>query len=90
MDRNSCQDSIRFSLSDDTGDLRFKSFDIVNAPECRSMLETLRNYILSRPLVEIDLRRIQQLDCPGNGQCMDEVVEEIKEAQMLFTPSGGG
>jgi len=79
-----CYDKIRFALSDETGDLRFTAFNIINMPECSQIAETLREKLIGRRLVDIDIAEIQSMTCPGNGQCMTAVVHVIREYQDLF------
>ncbi|MCF7973436.1 MAG: hypothetical protein K9N55_06445 [Phycisphaerae bacterium] len=81
---NDCDDNGRFAISDDTGDLHFTAFDIVNAPECDRLVEELRTKLLDRPLAQIDLSEIQKISCLGNGQCMQTIIHTIVECQDMF------
>ena len=86
---NRCDDNVRFSLSDDTGDLDFTAFDIVNAPECAGLVEELRATLLGQPLAQIDVAEIQSICCPGNGRCMQTIVRAIMECQDMFLRTHG-
>lgn len=79
-----CYDKVRFALSDETGDLRFTSFDIINMPECFSLAETLRETLIGQRLADIDVEHIRRVSCPGNGQCMTTIVGIITEYQDRF------
>jgi hypothetical protein len=81
---NDCDDNVRFALSDDTGDLHFTAFDIVNAPECAGLVEELREKLLGRSLAQIDVAEIQRISCHGKGQCMQTIVRTITECQDMF------
>jgi len=79
-----CYDKVRFALSDETGEMRFTAFDIVNTPECSQLTETLRRILIDRRLADIDVAEIQGMSCPGNGQCMTTIVRIITEYQERF------
>ena len=87
---NDCDDNVRFALSDNAGDLHFTAFDIVNAPECARLVETLRAKLLDRPLAQIDVAQIQKMPCLGNGQCMQTIIHTIMECQDMFLHTHGG
>ena len=72
------------SLSDRTGVLRVKAFDIVEAPECRELAESLRQHLLGMPLAEIDTKAIREVPCSGGGLCGRTVADIIEEYQILF------
>ncbi len=82
-----CDNNVRFTLSDDTGDLHFTALDIVNAPQCIELVEELRARLLGRPLAQIDVAEIQKMACSGNGQCMQAIVGTIIECQDMFLPT---
>ena len=79
-----CYDKVRVALSDETGELRFTDFDIINAPECGKLAEELRSKLLGQQLADIDVVEIQKMSCPGNGQCMEAIVNIIAEYQDRF------
>jgi hypothetical protein len=81
-----CRDNVRFSLSDETGVLKFKSFDIVNTPDCAKLAEELREYLLARPLREIDISLVRSMECPHErGHCIEAVAKVIEEHIEFFT-----
>ena len=84
MTPDQCLDKVRFSLSDASGDLRFKSFDIIDAPECRQIAEGLRDYLVGRPLSEVDVDHIRHLSCPGSGLCMVRIAEVVAEYREMW------
>ena len=81
---NECYDSIRFSLSDLSGRMRFESFDIMDMPECRRAAASIRNYLLHRPLGEVDIGRIRSMEGDGRCPCVAQVVGVVREQQRLF------
>jgi len=83
-----CYDNVRFSLGDESGELRFESFEIVGMPECQETADELTRYLLGRPLREVDLKRIRSMDCRGSGQCMATVASVIEEHQQMFGAAG--
>ena len=85
-----CRNKVRFVLSDKTGTLRFTDFDIVNAPECGEVAGPLKEYLLGRPLTGIDLGYIRQLTCPGNGQCIRDIVDVIENSLSILAPDEDG
>ena len=81
---NECYDKIRFSLSDESGVLRFETFAIMDVPECRDMEREFRAYLVGRPLSEADLGHLRSLTCDGDGICTRAVIRAIEEQQQLF------
>ena len=79
-----CYDRIRFTLGDASGVVCFKSFDIVDAPQCASMAQALRTYLVGRPLSDINLDYLRSLTCRGNGECMRAVIYAVREYQQVF------
>ncbi len=57
------QDKVVFSLSDRSGELRFESFDAVNAPELEPSLRPVREYLLGRSLSEIETKTLNNMLC---------------------------
>ncbi len=88
MDPHDCENKVRFSLSDKSGVLRFEAFDIVDQPQCRSVLEKLRAAVLGRALTEIDLGEIKAMSCPHGDHCMRAVAKVIKDCQDTFSHRG--
>ena len=85
MPTRQCRDRIRFRLSDDSGALRFEAFAIVNATECGDMERTLREYLVGRKLVDVDLAYLRSLKCPLNGACLFAMLEVVEQHQRLFS-----
>ena len=79
-----CHDRIRFRLSDDSGILRFKDFEIVDAPQCRDVERKLREYLVDRPLAGVDVDYLRTLGCQPNGGCVRAVIDEVWKYQRLF------
>ena len=84
MTPDRCTDKVRFSLSDASGVLRFKSFGIIDAPECRQIAEALRDYLVDRPLSEVDVDHVRHLSCPGDGLCMNRIAELVVEYREMW------
>ena len=81
---NECYGSIRFSLSDLSRRMRFESFDVADMPECKGAAASLREYLVHRPLVEVDVERIRSMECDGRCTCVGEVARGVREQQRLF------
>ncbi len=79
-----CYDKIRYTLSDESGQMRFETFEFNNMPGCAETLGTLRDYLLSRPLSQVDPQWVRSLHCTGSGHCMIDVARVIEEHQQLF------
>ena len=79
-----CYDKVRFTLSDETGDLRFTAFEIINSPECASQVEEIRAKLLGQRLADINTAEILRISCLGNGQCIKTIVNIITEYQDRF------
>lgn len=47
MTEDECRNKIRCALTDRTGQLRFESFDIADAPEYTDMARRIREYLLA-------------------------------------------
>ena len=84
MSPSECDDKIRFSLSDESGVLRFDAFAIVDAPECRDMEREFQAYLVGRPLSKVDLGYLRGLTCDGDGVCMRAVIRAIEEPRQLL------
>ena len=84
MPPKECYDKIRFSLSDESGVLRFERFEIVDAPECCEVERKLRSHLVGRALAEVNLTYLRSLTCDGDGACMRAVVQVIEEHQQMF------
>jgi len=81
---NECYDSIRFSLSDLGGRMRFESFDVADMPECKGAAASLREYLVRRLLAEVDVERIRSMEYDGRCTCVEEVARVVREQQRLF------
>lgn len=79
-----CRDRLRFRLNDASGVLRFVEFEIVDTPACRDLETTLRDYLVGRPLAEVDLEYLQELRCAGRCECIHTVIGEVQKHQALF------
>ncbi len=88
MTDSDCKDKIRFSLSDRSGALRFEAFDVVDQPDCRHIVDALRQILLHRPLAEIDVAEVERLSCPHGDQCMRAAAKIIRECQGTFLHEG--
>ena len=51
---DNCYDKVRFTLSAETGDLRFTAFEIINSPEYASQVEEMRAKLLGQRLADIN------------------------------------
>ena len=79
-----CYDNVRLDLSKEKGAWYFKSFDIVDAPECNAVTEQLRNYLVGLRLADVDLKYLQSIKCQGNGACIRTVINIVHEYQDMF------
>ncbi len=83
-DASECYDRIRYTMSDDGGELRFTSFQITGGSRCQGVEQELKEYLLSRPLRDLDADRIMQVSCPGGRQCIETVARVVAEQQGFF------
>ena len=83
-----CYGKIRYSLSDESGILRFERFEIADDPGHRDLEQKLRAYLLNCSLAEVDLDYLRQLKCEGDSECTNDVINLIKEHQDLFARKG--
>jgi len=49
------------------------------------MEHTLREYLMGRPLADVDLEYLRALRCPADGECLRALIEEVHNYQRLFT-----
>ena len=84
MTENECRNKVRCALSDATGQLRFESFDIVDAPECADTAQKIAQYLVGRPLAEVDPGRIRDIGRDGNPLCGRVVARLVEESQRTF------
>jgi len=84
MKPDDCANRVRFSLSDETGVLRFTSFDIVDIPAFCDVVETLQEYLVGRSLAEVDVEHLKNVSCAGDGECLRAVISLVEEYQQMF------
>jgi len=84
MSTNECLDKLRFRLSDEGGTLRFAAFAIAGALECAATEAALRDYLIDRPLADVDLNYLRSLSCAEDGACVRAVIKEVQKYQHLF------
>lgn len=80
-------DRLRFRLNDDKGVLCFTEFEILNPLRCRGVEGVLREYLLGRPLADIDPADLRKEMPAGNGECAEAVIREVLKHQRLFVQS---
>jgi hypothetical protein len=80
-------ESIRFTLSDKSGKLRFVDFSMAGQIGCLGVDCELRRYLLSRPLEELDAEKIRAMSCPHGLGCMDSAADAVTEQQASFLRS---
>jgi len=81
------RDKITYSLSDRSGVLRFKAFDIVHASE--HVEAALRGLLVGCCLAEIDPSDIRELSFPDDEQCTHDIAAAaaaVVECQSMFCP----
>ena len=79
-----CYDNIRFALSDRSGRMCFESFDIIDVPECQDVAARLREYLVHRPLAQVDVKRIRSMQCAAFPACISDVARAVDELKRLF------
>ena len=84
MSSGDCFDKVRFSLSDESGVLRFQTFDIVGGSDSCEIVEMLQEYLVGRPLTDVDVDYLRGLRCGGNGECVRATIRTVEEYQQLF------
>jgi hypothetical protein len=87
-DARDCYERIRYTMNDDTGELRFTSFRILGGAECREVERTLKEYLLSRPLRDLEASRIKRMECPRGRQCIETMAQTVAELQSLVAGEG--
>ena len=80
-----CRDKIRLSVSDETGVMRIKRFNIIDAPECREFADRLQSLLLGKPLDDINVNEIREMPCTGDGLCGRAVADIVEEYQRLLS-----
>ena len=84
MNPAECRDKVRLSVSDETGVMRVKHFNILDAPGCREYTEHVRSLLVDRPLRDINPDEIRRIPCSGEGICGNAVADIITEYQKLI------
>jgi hypothetical protein len=67
--------------------LCFTEFEILNPLRCRDVEEVLREYLVGRPLADIDPDDLRREMPAGNGECTEAVIREVVKHQRLFVQS---
>ncbi len=83
-DASECYDRIRYAMSDDGGELRFTSFQITGGTRCAGVEQELKEYLLSRPLLDLEVDKILQVRCPVGRQCIETIARVVTEQQSFF------
>lgn len=73
-----CHDSIRFTIADKDGTLRFTRFEITDEESCYNVQNKLQSYLLNRPLRDIDIGAIRHVLSDGHEDCV-RAIADIKE-----------
>lgn len=89
MTEEDCRRRIRCMMSDRTGELRFEAFEIVDAPQCAATVERIRQYLLGRPLAEVDPGRIREIGRDENPLCARVVAQMVAESRRTFVRPPG-
>ena len=79
-----CYGNIRFALSDRGGRMCFESFDIIDVPECQNVAARLRDYLVHRPLAQVDVRQIRSMRHAATAMCIPDVARAVDELKRLF------
>ena len=81
IDAHEIKSRIRFSLSDESGKLRFKRFDVDGIEECRGPAADVGAYLLGHPLVDLNVPEIQHTFQPGNSRspCSRQLVVAVAD-----------
>jgi hypothetical protein len=81
------EEKVIFSLTDNSGVLRFESFEAVNAPELEETVAALRTYLVGRPLVDADMDTVDGLlgnvDGPSRIKFLD-MLSRLKQLCRRF------
>ncbi len=84
MTADECYNRVHYTLSDESGQLRFKSFRIQGSAECRPLERELQDYLLGRPFSDLEPARIRHMTCPRGGLCARTIADIVAEQQSLF------
>lgn len=78
-------DTIRCSLDDSSGVLAFRTFEVVEDPGLEPVAELIREYLVGRPLAEVDEEELRGL---VGAECqIDPVLEVIRDCRRLCGPN---
>jgi hypothetical protein len=80
-------DRLRFRLNDENGVLCFTEFEILNPQRCRDLAEPLRQYLVGRPLADVDPDDLRNHMHAGDGECIEAIIRELLKQQRLFIQS---
>ncbi|MHC4985232.1 MAG: hypothetical protein ACYTFO_03660 [Planctomycetota bacterium] len=85
MRRDGCYAKIRFTLTDEAGQLCFEAFDMPDAES--GCGEVFRKHLIGRPLAEIDPKNLLRLKGEVPRTCLASVLLMIRENQRAFLES---
>ena len=81
---NDCYNKIRYTLSDESGELKFRTFEMPADHHCGVFVDKLKPYLLGRPLSEIETDVIETLSCGRDGECARTIAAVVREHQEIF------
>jgi hypothetical protein len=80
--RKECDSKVRFTLSDESGRLCFKAFDMPGAiGACGQVFE---KHLVGRALHDIDPKDLLRLKGEAPRPCLASVIRMVRENQRLF------
>ena len=82
---DACADRIRFTLSDASGRLAFRTFEFVGEGACSEAEVRLRKYLVGRPLANVDLGVVARFSRDHGRNCFAVIAAVIREHQELFS-----
>ena len=75
---------LRFSIDDDDGVLKFRDLRMHGQPECSLCLDHMRKYLVGKPLLAIDVDRMQKDPLLSCRECVSIVAKTISDLQEVF------
>ena len=79
-----CHNSIRISLSDETGVLRITKLESESLSQCSDGFKKLTDYLVGRPLAEIDIPHTLSLNCANNKHCIGSLANLLQDYIDMF------
>lgn len=84
MDSQQCQHRVRFSMSDESGTLRFTEFEVKDQEDCSTVRE-LTSYLLERPAFDIDWEHVARMSAQSPCTCAEDVLSVLGHCREILS-----